>query len=1223
MPFRAKVKKAFGKSNDDHSETSSDPSTFKKQQKTGAGYPENIYKPGEIPESKYRGPYDKKHQQSLHAFSFSNAFQGRRRSSQSLYSPMGSRLPSRMSSFISRKSFVRSRQQSRVSDTLMENTDGDDAVGNVGLSRQHTKEEASRSQTRGGHTLDLDNNSGPQENQTTFGIRHDIDEDRIRADGFARPNPNDNDGMEGVEQTNIGAHHDTCNRHGYSFGQPFSADDLVHAMTNSTLRTSTVQATIIDRLESNPGKSKDDEVMYGSGESSDPVHMNTGAQAGNTTATNDPADPAGNTARDPVGQGGLGSIQQGSNPTSSSQMPGAFDNDTTSATSIKSGVPGNSDETRTTYPSAARETVDTNKSLPNEPATGVYGSSNTSGAGPSAIRSTADTNKSLPDEPATGAYGSSNTTGTGPHSSGLASKLDPRADSDRDGSKGLGSQGMTGDTAGTTAGNMGNRTTASTTSSGLPTSGVANMADPRMDSDRDGSRGLGTTAGYGAGTGATVGSTHQGDLSRSGPGASTGTATGAPTGAATGEPLPKGYGPESWSHDHLKHGHDYAGDPCENEPPAPGAPHFASGPHSLDTANRLDPHVGGGGFGAPSSTVGNSQPETGHHHPGRDAGVGAGLAAAGAGAYGASQDSPSSSTTHQGTTSAGPHNSNLANKADPRVDSDLDGKRGLGPSTGTSGTTGGFGSSTGTGSGLDSSRTAPGHQSSNVTSRLDPRVEQNSSQQIGTGLTSGMPATDTSRSTEPSTGQQNHPSRDAFLAGTGGAAAGGAALHEGQKHHGQHAPTDVTSSTGYSNPYPPSSTGGGVGSGPTSSTAAPVGTAGSYGTPAGASTGTSAGPHSSNIANKADPRVDSDLDGKRGIGSSETSTGNEHHYGRDAGLVGVGAGAGAGAAYAADKRHEGSHPDTSASRSMQPTTTQQPLSGTSVPGSGPASSSTPRYDDGDRTREDHSGRNAALGAGAGAGVGAAGYAAGDQLSKKDLEREREAAHQQELKDQKAAHKQEVKEEKHHQHELEKEKKAHDKAMAKEEAKHQKEESKHHKDEPKEEKKHHGLFSFLHRDKSDKEPKDDDATRKEGEGDSHTPAVGTTAGTGAGLSEKEKHEQAKEHDRNRLHKDPPPGYIEKKQAEAPEEGATTLGNKTDPTFAGREDTVDLDNTRDPKGGRIEPVTGLPVDTSKGEGAGGTDSTPVPSNTYGQSAGTSGTAAGAGNQEGFGHLMDHKR
>ena len=137
MPFREKVKKAFGKSNEDPSEPNSEVSQIqskastKKPKKAKVEYPDNVYKPGEIPESKYKGPYNKAHQQKLHAFSFGNAFQGRRKSEQSLYSPMGSRLPSRVGSFISRRSFgPRSRQQSRVEDTLMENVEADDAVEN-------------------------------------------------------------------------------------------------------------------------------------------------------------------------------------------------------------------------------------------------------------------------------------------------------------------------------------------------------------------------------------------------------------------------------------------------------------------------------------------------------------------------------------------------------------------------------------------------------------------------------------------------------------------------------------------------------------------------------------------------------------------------------------------------------------------------------------------------------------------------------------------------------------------------------------------------------------------------------------------------------------------------------------------------------------------------------------------------------------------------------------
>ena len=88
---------------------------------------------------------------------------------------------------------------------------------------------------------------------------------------------------------------------------------------------------------------------------------------------------------------------------------------------------------------------------------------------------------------------------------------------------------------------------------------------------------------------------------------------------------------------------------------------------------------------------------------------------------------------------AGPHDSNLANKADPRVDSDLDGKHGLGSGATTGGSKGvGLGSGTTVGgahsgpgstditgntgtTGQTSSTTGP-HKSS-LLNKLDPRVD--------------------------------------------------------------------------------------------------------------------------------------------------------------------------------------------------------------------------------------------------------------------------------------------------------------------------------------------------------------------------------------------------------------------------------------------------------------------------------------------------------------------
>ncbi|KAL8771011.1 MAG: hypothetical protein Q9209_003430 [Squamulea sp. 1 TL-2023] len=250
MPFRAKVKRAFGK-NEDSSEAGSDLSQVqsraatKKIKKPKIEYPDNVYKPGEIPESKYKGPYNKEHQVQLHAFSFKTAFQGRRKSEQSLYSPMGSRLPSRKGSFLSRRSFARSRQQSRIEDTLMENNEADDAAAaNVGVSGQHTTEEIQRPQTRESardvtkQSLAADGLVSPATGgeQVGDGLKNGVAKGNTRADGYGAPKKtSDNNYMDDLEPTK-------SQIHGGPLGQPFSADDLVQAMTQSTLKPTAVQA---------------------------------------------------------------------------------------------------------------------------------------------------------------------------------------------------------------------------------------------------------------------------------------------------------------------------------------------------------------------------------------------------------------------------------------------------------------------------------------------------------------------------------------------------------------------------------------------------------------------------------------------------------------------------------------------------------------------------------------------------------------------------------------------------------------------------------------------------------------------------------------------------------------------------------------------------------------------------------------------------------------------
>jgi len=118
----------------------------------------------------------------------------------------------------------------------------------------------------------------------------------------------------------------------------------------------------------------------------------------------------------------------------------------------------------------------------------------------------------------TGGYGSSNT--AGPHSSNLANKADPRVDSDLDGSRNMGAHSGTGAgyaTTGTHGGNglgQGTHNTAqgagshahaghgthldgpASNTAGPHSSNLLNKVDPRIDSDRDGSKTVGGNPQY-------------------------------------------------------------------------------------------------------------------------------------------------------------------------------------------------------------------------------------------------------------------------------------------------------------------------------------------------------------------------------------------------------------------------------------------------------------------------------------------------------------------------------------------------------------------------------------------------------------------------------------------------------------------------------------------------------------------------------------------------------
>ena len=195
-------------------------------------------------------------------------------------------------------------------------------------------------------------------------------------------------------------------------------------------------------IHSNPGHKKDDEVLYGSGQSDDPVHSGTvhdsSKVSGNPLTSNKTGDDTGPTTafsgygnapvprsnRAPEDREFYEGSKIGTTGTSSSRMPGGFD-DTATTASVKSGVAG-------------------------EPQSG------------STIHDPLHTNKPLPGEPETAGSGITGASGVRPHSSSLANKADPRVDSDLDDSR-----GVTGGPTGTGSG---------LTGTGLPDRSVGRLA---------------------------------------------------------------------------------------------------------------------------------------------------------------------------------------------------------------------------------------------------------------------------------------------------------------------------------------------------------------------------------------------------------------------------------------------------------------------------------------------------------------------------------------------------------------------------------------------------------------------------------------------------------------------------------------------------------------------------------------------------------------------------
>jgi hypothetical protein len=270
-------------------------------------------------------------------------------------------------------------------------------------------------------------------------------------------------------------------------------------------------------------------------------------------------------------------------------------------------------------------------------------------------------------------YENPQSSNSGPHASNVANKADPRVDSDNSKS-GYGNHSTTtGVGSGTTSGygTSGTNTGAyGSTNAGPHSSNLANKADPRIDSDRDGSHNTHTSHNTGVSSG--VGTSH------------------------------------AHGHAGTNHGNTFAGQTTSGSTTA--------GPHSSNIANKLDPRVDSDRDGSHNTGAGYSS----NTHSGTHTGNNVGGTGFGGG------------VSH--STNAGPHDSNLANKADPRVDSDLD-SRGNRHGASTGGVFGASGSHATAGSGTAQNTAGP--HNSDMLNKLDPRVDsdRDNSKTIGGNAT--------------------------------------------------------------------------------------------------------------------------------------------------------------------------------------------------------------------------------------------------------------------------------------------------------------------------------------------------------------------------------------------------------------------------------------------------------------------------------------------------------
>jgi len=267
-----------------------------------------------------------------------------------------------------------------------------------------------------------------------------------------------------------------------------------------------------------------------------------------------------------------------------------------------------------------------------------------------------------------------------------------------------------------------------------------------------------------------------------------------------------------------------------------------TGPHDSRMANKADPRVDSDQYGS-AGNYGNTTHSTGH------------------------------TTGGYGSDPTGPHDSRMANKADPRVDSDQYGSAGnygstthstgLGHSTGHS-TTGGYGSD------------PTGPHDSRMANKADPRVDSDQYGSAGNYGSTNQGSTQHSASMGVGYGA-GHSNPGAYGSDPTGPHDNRTANKldprvDSDKYGSAGNYGNTTHNTGH--------TTGGYGSDPTGPHSSHLGnqadprvdsdryggagntaSAGGFGNPGPAPN--TAGPHKSDALNKADPRVDSDMDGSK------------------------------------------------------------------------------------------------------------------------------------------------------------------------------------------------------------------------------------------------------------------------------------------------------------------------------------------------------------------------